>query len=349
MPDLTPQDIRDRLAEAARDLGFDAVGVAAVGPADGMRAQLFEWLNRGYHATMEWMARDPERRADVERVLPGARSVISLAINYYSPREADDSCGSLKVSRYAWGKDYHLVIGEKLKVLKSVLEALAPGEQSVAYVDTGPIMEKAWAQRAGIGWIGLNGNLIIRDLGSWVFLAEIITTLELPPDEPHSDFCGTCTRCIDACPTEAIVEPYVVDSNKCISYWTIEHRGDFPEGLTENYDGWIFGCDICQDVCPWNRFEKPTREADFEPRCDCVCPPGDKWEKLSESEFRQEFADSAIRRTKRDGLVRNIRAQNHIPLRDALQSVRREPLADDFDITVEDLVSLVPGVDPKTP
>ncbi|HUU46274.1 MAG TPA: tRNA epoxyqueuosine(34) reductase QueG, partial [Acidobacteriota bacterium] len=213
MPDPTPDHLKDQLIAEAKALGFDAVGVAAVEDDDQDRSRLFAWLARGYHASMAWMARDPERRADVRRSLPGARSVISLAINYHSTCNHDDGCGSLKVSRYAWGEDYHRVVSGKLKHLRARLDQLAPGSKSITCVDTGPVMERAWAERAGIGWIGRNGSLITRDFGSWVFLAEIVTTAELPADKPHADFCGSCGRCIEACPTEAFVEPYVIDAN----------------------------------------------------------------------------------------------------------------------------------------
>ncbi|MBI3873090.1 MAG: tRNA epoxyqueuosine(34) reductase QueG [candidate division Zixibacteria bacterium] len=318
MPESTAQQLRERLVEVAHELGFDAVGVASVDSDGPDRERLFEWLTLGYHASMTWMARNAERRSDVRQVLPGARSVISLAVNYYTPHEIDDGCGSLKVSRYAWGEDYHRVLTRRLKLLCEQLAVLAPGEKFIAYVDTGPVMERAWAERAGLGWIGKNGCLITRSLGSWVFLAEVITTVPLPVDLPHTDFCGSCTRCIDACPTDAITEPCVVDSNRCISYWTIEHKGEIPAALAADFDGWIFGCDVCQDVCPWNSFTSPSAEPAFAPRADCLCPPGDRWATLSGEEFREEFADSAIRRAKSEGLARNIRIQDHDPLRRAL-------------------------------
>lgn len=322
---LSPLQRRAHLSSAAVELGFDLFGVADARPVAQDRSRLLEWLLQGFQAGMGWMARDPQRRSDVQNVMPGARSVVSVAVNYYHPCNGDETVGGCKVSRYARGEDYHRVLGGKLRELKRTLDELAPGSQSVTYVDTGPIMEKAWAERAGLGWIGKNGNLITRSHGSWVFLGEIITTVELPPDEPHFDFCGSCTRCIEACPTDAIVEPCVVDSNRCISYWTIEHRGDFPDGIAGELDGWLFGCDVCQDVCPWNRFSTPTREEAFSPRVDCVNPPVGRWSQLSAEEFREEFADSAIRRCKPEGLKRNIQAGCNDPLSKVLQGVDTKP------------------------
>lgn len=333
----TPIEIRNRLVARARALGIDCIGFASVETPHQDRDRLFDWLARGYQASLKWMARDAERRTDVQQVLPRAQTVISIAINYKTDDTTCEDCGSLRVSRYAWGKDYHLVLGEKLETLKNLLAELAPNENAIAYVDTGPVMEKAWAERAGVGWVGKNVNLLTRSFGSWVFLGEIITTLALPADEPHQDFCGSCTRCLDACPTDAFPEPYVLDSNKCISYWTIEHRGEFPEGVGDGFDGWIFGCDICQDVCPWNRFGRATREEAFAARADMVCPPSERWLNLTESEFQQEFADSAVRRAKRQGLARNIQSQLDDPLESILKAIEWKPIEDFEDFALDEL------------
>lgn len=335
MMETPPEQLRDRLLAAAQDLGIDSVGFASVDNPDSDRERLLEWLTKGYHAGMSWMARDPDRRSQITKVLPGARTVISVAVNYGTDAGQCDDCGALKVARYAWGEDYHHVLGRKLKALADLLTQWAPDTKSIAYVDTGPVMEKPWAQRAGIGWIGKNGNFLTRSFGSWVFLGEIITTAELPPDTPHADHCGTCTRCIESCPTNAITDPYVIDSQKCIAYWTIEHRGEFPEGIAETLDGWIFGCDICQDVCPWNSFEKPTREPAFLPNPDAICPPTDRWVALTEEEFQKEFARSAIRRVGQEGLARNIRSQCQDPLESVLRILDWKPAEDlqDEDIT----------------
>lgn len=317
---MSPDALRERLALKSAELGFDLFGVSsAVSPPDH-RDRLYEWFSRGYHASMSWMARNAERRADLQQVLPGAKSVISLAVNYYHPQRHNESCGALKVSRYAWGEDYHEVVGAKLNQLKAALDEMAPGSVSVTYVDTGPVMEKALAQSAGLGWIGKNACLITRDFGSWVFLGEIITTAELPADQPHTDFCGSCSRCIDACPTDAFPEPYVLDAAKCISYQTIEHRGEISEELSSHFDGWIFGCDICQDVCPWNKFARPSEVNEFAPSPDRISPPAERWSTFSPAEFKAEFANSPIRRTKAEGLARNIRSQRVEPLSTAVRS-----------------------------
>lgn len=334
---LTAEAIRDRLITAAHEQGIRAIGFASVDPISNDRRRLLEWLARGYHASMAWMNRDPERRTDVQRVLPGAQTVISVALNYNTGHAPCDDCGAMKISRYAWGEDYHEVLGRKLEFLERLLRELAPEEDCRRYVDTGPIMEKTWAQRAGLGWIGKNTNLITRDAGSWVFLGEIITTLALPPDHEHFDYCGSCTRCLDACPTDAFPEPYVLDSNKCISYWTIEHRGDFPEGVGDQFDGWIFGCDVCQDVCPWNKFSPPDGDEAFAPTHEVLCPPEERWVNLSVEEFKDEFRDSPIRRAGRDGLARNILSQRGDPLESALKSLSWEPIDAPADIPIEGL------------
>jgi epoxyqueuosine reductase len=326
------------LADAAAALGFDAVGVATVDAEHDDRERLLSWLTRGYHAGMGWLARDPERRSNVRQVLPRARSVISLAINYYTPAATNDCCRSLKVSRYAWGEDYHRVFERKMDALRRQLQIWLPEAEFATHCDTGPVMEKAWAERAGLGWIGKNACLITRGMGSWVFLGEIVTTAELPADPAHADFCGSCTHCIDACPTDAIAEPYVVDSNRCIAYWTIEARSDIPDDVAERSDGWVFGCDVCQDVCPWNKFGRPTRERAFLPRADCLCPPRERWLSFSEEAFSREFDDSAISRARAVGLARNIRAQHFDPLRRAVASLQWKPADTADDISI-------PGVD----
>ena len=335
--DPTPQQIRDRMVAAARRAGVDGIGFASVADAADERGHLFDWLARGYHASMQWMARDPERRADIEKVLPGAQTVISVVMNYNTGHQPCDDCGALKVSRYAWGTDYHLVMGEKLKALQRALEELAPDAKTLTYVDTGPVMEKVWAQRAGLGWIGKNTNLLTRRFGSWVFLGELITTVKLPTDDIHTDYCGSCTRCLDACPTDAFPEPYVLDSNKCISYWTIEHRGEFPKELGLNFDGWVFGCDVCQDVCPWNTFGQPTGDDAYAPDPNVFCQQTERWKTLTPDEFKATFAKSPIRRTGHDGLMRNIRAQNNDPLTSALGMISWEPIDDNSEIVIDEI------------
>ncbi len=299
----------DRIKAKALDLGCTRVGIARAESLTAEGGRLREWLSRGFQAGMSWMERNVERRTDPRNVLPGAKSVIAIAVNYYTPGRHADREESGKISRYAWGDDYHDILGRRLDALVRWMGTEFPGSESKVYVDTGPVMEKAWAQRAGIGWEGKHTNVITRDVGSWVFLGDILTTLELDPDAPATDHCGTCTRCIDACPTRAIVEPYVVDSSLCISYLTIEHRGELPDHLAKDFNGWIYGCDICQDVCPWNiRFARDSHEPGFVPREGALEPPLEEWETMTQEQFARRFAGSPVKRTKHSGLQRNIRA-----------------------------------------
>jgi len=296
-----------RIKKKAESLGFTAVGIARADPLGNEPLRLREWLDRGYHASMSWMATSVVKRVDPRQVLRGAKSVISLALNYYTPAEHAKDPRVGKISRYAWGDDYHDVLSARLRSLWTWIEAAFPGAGGTWYVDTGPVMEKAWAARAGIGWIGKHANLITRSHGSWVFLGEIITTVELEPDSPAVDHCGSCTLCIEACPTAAIVQPYVIESERCLSYLTIEHRGPIEGELTNHFEGWIFGCDICQDVCPWNRkFATPTGEDRFAPREGHLEPDLAEWSRLDPVEFRRRFSGSPIQRAKHEGLRRNI-------------------------------------------
>lgn len=299
--------VEDQIKAKARQLGFSLVGIAAAEPIPVESSRLQEWLARGYQATMVWMERRVERRNDPGQILPGAKSLVCLAMNYYTPFEHRSDSEHGKVSRYAWGEDYHRLIGRKLEELCAWMSKEFAGTTATWYVDTGPILEKAWAQRAGIGWQGKHSNLISQEYGSWLFLAEVITTLALEPDPPATDHCGTCSLCIEACPTGAIVEPYVVDSRKCLSYLTIEHRTEIVGGITQQFDGWIYGCDICQDVCPWNqKFSQPTSEQAFLPRDDRAEPQLERWSQMSREEFGERFRESPIKRTKWEGLMRNI-------------------------------------------
>ncbi len=296
---------KERITQKALAIGFSKIGFADFHLLDNESRHLSEWLARGNHASMEWMERTRSKRADPSEVLSGTRSVISLAVNYFTDHRHIDDPAIGKISRYAWGDDYHIVVTEMLTELWAWMQREFPGAGGRYYVDTGPVMEKVWAQRAGIGWIGKHTNLITQDLGSWVFLAEILTTLEFECDPPGTDHCGTCTLCIEACPTGAITEPYVVDSNRCISYLTIEHRGEFSKELP--FEGWIYGCDICQDVCPWNeKFSVITSENRFEPREGNLAPQVEEWSMMTQEEFSQRFKGSAVKRTKREGLARNV-------------------------------------------
>lgn len=301
---MTPKQEIKRHALA---LGFSHVGFAVAQPLGPERSRLREWLDQGMHASMSWMRRTEEARGDPRHLLPEARTVVALAMNYYTEQRHDAAAGTGKVSRYAWGDDYHDVVGGKLEILLAWMKERFPDTNGVSSVDAGPVMDKVWAQRAGIGWIGKHTNVITRDLGSWVFLGEIITTLDLEPDLPAADHCGTCRACIDACPTQAIVEPSVVDSNLCLSYLTIEHRGPVDPKLHPAFNGWLFGCDVCQDVCPWNRkFSRASTEPRFRPREGQREPALDDWEAMSQEEFNSRFRASPIRRAKHAGLMRTI-------------------------------------------
>ena len=303
----TPALLSRKIKERALALGFDKVGIVEAVALMEERSRLDEWLERGFQGEMRWMERDPLKRTDPRLVFPEARSVVVLALNYYTPHRHSDDRETGKISRYAWGDDYHDVVGEKLKRLLAWVKEQWPGADGKACVDIQPVMDKAWAERAGLGWIGKHSNLITRDYGSWVFLGELLLNLELEYDTTREpDHCGSCTLCIEACPTHAIVEPYVVDSNKCISYATIELRADeLPAHLSSNMEGWLYGCDICQDVCPWNRFEQPTLEEGFEPREGNVNPALREILELTQEDYSKRFRKSAIKRAKLSGLRRN--------------------------------------------
>ncbi len=293
------------IRKEALNLGFSAVGFARAQPLAGDLFQ--EWIGRGYHGEMAYMARGPERRLDPAQVLPGARSVICVALLYQHPDapEKQNAAAHGQISLYARGTDYHLVLQKKLEALVASMNRFSPDSRTRIYVDTGPVLERAWAVKAGIGWQGKNTNVLNRRLGSWFFLGEILTDLALEYDDPVADYCGSCTRCIDACPTGAL-EPYVLDSRRCISYLTIELRVDVPEEHREGTGSWIFGCDICQDVCPWNHGSPFSSVPEFEsnPRSsetDLVALAG-----MTPEDFAQRYRQTAIKRTKWRGLLRNV-------------------------------------------
>jgi len=290
--------------------GFDKVGIVRAESLDDEGRQLREWLTRGYQADMAWMQRDPEKRIHPRRLFPEARSVVVVALNYFTPSQHHEYSDTGKVSRYAWGDDYHDIVGGKLRSLLQWIKELAPDADGKVCVDIQPVMDKAWAVRAGLGWLGKHTNVITPEFGSWVFIGELFLNLKLTYDtERVEDHCGTCTLCIEACPTRAITEPYVVDSNKCISYATIESRQ--PELATEIEDklsGWFYGCDICQDVCPWNRFEQETDESRFAPREGNVNVSLPGILKLTSDTFAERFRGSAMKRPKLAGLRRNAEA-----------------------------------------
>ncbi len=297
------------IKEKALEIGFDLVGVSPVGPFP--ENQFYkEWLARGFAGEMRYMEREPERREDIKNILPEARSVISCGLNYntpypYSTEERDKTRGW--ISRYAWGDDYHEVMKNRLTLLLGFIrEASSPYVKARVYVDTGPVLDRVYGRYAGIGWFGKNTCLINQGIGSWIFIGEIITDLELDYDSPVPDRCGTCTKCIDACPTGALLEPYLLDSRLCISYLTIELRGGIPPGLREKVGNNIYGCDICQDVCPWNRRARVTDEPSFQPREGLYNPDLSFLSELSEEDFRNVFKGSPVRRTKRGGFLRNV-------------------------------------------
>ncbi len=297
--------------EKAKELGFDLVGFAKAEPLIDEANHLQQWLNLGYQATMDYMNRNLDKRKDVKSILPEAKSIISLAMNYYTDHKHSNQKDYGKVSKYAWGKDYHLIIWEKLELLEEQLKEIDNQFNSISYVDTGPVMDKAWAVKAGIGWLGKHTNVITREIGSWIFLATLITNQDFDYYETITDHCGSCRACIDACPTKAIVDEYVVDSNKCISFLTIENKGEIGSEFKNNFDNWLFGCDICQDVCPWNnKFSEISREKDFEPLNGTSFNLNEIIE-MDELEFKRRYETSPIKRAKLSGLKRNANFLKH--------------------------------------
>lgn len=291
-------------AEAKR-LGFDYVGISKADFLEEEAPRLENWLNNNMHGQMSYMQNYFDKRLDPRLLVPGAKSVISLLLNYYpSVKQEDDTAP--KISKYAYGKDYHLVIKEKLNLLLEFIKENIGEVDGRAFVDSAPVLDKAWAKKGGLGWIGKNSNLINKSSGSFYFIAELIVDLDLEYDGAVKDYCGTCTKCIDECPTDAIVAPYVVDGSKCISYFTIELKENIPNDVKGKFNNWMFGCDICQDVCPWNSFSKPHHEANFQANAELLGMKKQDWEELTEETFRRVFKDSAVKRTKFAGLKRNL-------------------------------------------
>lgn len=328
---MTPRStLANQIKEEARRLGFDAVGIARLPtplttvpspPAQDtilsddppitsrLWGRLKKWLELRFHGTMEWMARDPQRRSDPAEVLPGCQSLVVVGMNYYTEHTPDESNNAGRIARYAWGKDYHNLMKERLSQLENFLHAQIPEVQTRSYVDTGPVMEKPWAQEAGIGWIGKHTNVVSTDFGSWLLLGEILTTVPFDFDEPAMDLCGTCSLCIQACPTGAIVEPYLLDAERCISYLTIEYRGDvddLPVELRKKIGNRIFGCDDCLDICPFNVNAKPTSEPGFQPSPWTLHPQLPTLANLTKEEFQSLTKGSPLRRPKHEGFIRNV-------------------------------------------
>lgn len=287
----------------AADLGFSFCGISKAEFLKEDAPRLEEWLKRGYHGKMGYMENHFEKRLDPTLLVPGAKSVISLIYNYYPKKKLN---GDLKIAKYAYGEDYHFVIKDKLKTFLQQIHEQIGEVDGRAFVDSGPVMERTWAKKSGIGWIGKNSLLLNKSMGSFFFLAELIVDLELEYDGPVKDHCGTCTACMDACPTEAIPQPYVVDGSKCISYFTIELKEEIPTEVKGKFNNWIFGCDICQDVCPWNSFSKPHQETRFNPHSELGNMKQQDWKEITEEVFQKLFKKSAVKRTRLEGLKKNI-------------------------------------------
>ncbi|MGI8467493.1 MAG: tRNA epoxyqueuosine(34) reductase QueG [Pyrinomonadaceae bacterium] len=303
-------DLTEQIKRKAFEIGFHKIGIARAAPLKAEGAHLAEWLGKDFQGEMKWLEREPEKRADPRLIFAEAESVVVVALNYFTPHEHIEDETTGKISRYAWGDDYHDVLKEKLGELLAFIKTLDERAAGKICVDTAPVMDKAWAVRAGLGWLGKHSNLITKEYGSWVFLGEILLNLKLEYDaEIEPDHCGNCTACLDACPTKAIRAPYLVDSRRCLSYATIELRSpELPNEISENLNGWFYGCDICQDVCPWNRFEKPSDEKRFEPRERETSIDLKKVSDFSPDAYAIRFRRSAIKRAKLAGLQRNARA-----------------------------------------
>ena len=300
-------NIKNKIIDKAHQIGFQKIGFAKADFYKEDEKNLYSWINNGYNATMEWIEKRKEERSNILKYFPEVKTVISFGYNYYSGRSTNIS-DEYKFSNYAWGEDYHIVIKKYLFEIVEYMKTIVSDFNYRVCVDTSPLMEKQWAMRSGIGWIGKHTNLITRDYGSWLFIGEILVDFEIKPDSFYEkDLCGTCTACIDECPTDAILEPYVLDSNKCISYLTIEHRGEIPADKRSELDNWIYGCDVCQEVCPWNiKFSQLTKKESFQPREGIQNKKSIKDWDIDKKEFNQIFKNSAVKRTKYEGLMRNI-------------------------------------------
>ncbi|MGB0981495.1 MAG: tRNA epoxyqueuosine(34) reductase QueG [Winogradskyella sp.] len=290
-------------AEAKR-LGFLSCGISKAGFLEEEAPRLEAWLNKNNNGEMRYMENHFDKRLDPTLLVEGSKSVVSLVLNYYP--EAIQTENTYKISKYAYGTDYHFVIKDKLKSLLHHIQDEIGEVHGRAFVDSAPVLDKAWAAKSGLGWIGKHSNLLTQKVGSFYFIAELIIDLELEYDHATTDHCGTCTACIDACPTEAITEPYVVDGSKCISYFTIELKENIPTEFKGKLDDWAFGCDVCQDVCPWNKFSKPHQEPLFNPHPELLAMTKKDWEDITEDTFKKVFKKSAVKRTKFLGLQRNI-------------------------------------------
>lgn len=293
-----------QVKKIAKQLGFDFCGISKSEFLEEEAPRLEKWLRENKHGDMAYMENYFDKRLNPNMLVEDAKSVVTLLYNYFP--EVEQSNSEIKISKYAYGEDYHHVIKDKLKLFLELLKQEIGDVNGRAFVDSAPVLEKAWAAKSGVGWVGKNSNLITKENGSFFFLAELIIDLELEADAPIKDYCGTCTKCIDACPTEAIVAPYVVDGSKCISYLTIELKNEIPKSFSGKMDNWAFGCDVCQDVCPWNRFSKPHSEPLFRKKTFIDYSSTD-WDEITEETFKIIFKNSPIKRTKFNGLKRNIK------------------------------------------
>jgi epoxyqueuosine reductase len=293
------------IKEKALQLGFSQCGISKAAFLEQDAPKLEAWLNQGMHGEMGYMENYFDKRLDPRLLVDGAKSVISLLYNYYTTERQQDSKAP-KISKYAFGEDYHFVVKDKLKELTQFIHDTIGEVSGRAFVDSAPVLERAWARQSGLGWVGKNTNIINKGSGSFYFLSELIIDLELDYDSPVTDHCGTCTACIDACPTQAIIEPYKVDGSKCISYFTIELKEHIPISMKNTFDNWAFGCDVCQDVCPWNRFSKQHTEDRFTPSKEIIGMSKQEWEDITEDVFHTLFKKSPIKRTKYNGLKRNV-------------------------------------------
>ena len=294
------------IKDKAVDLGFISCGISKADFLEDEAPRLEKWLNQNHHGQMSYMEKNFDKRLDPRLLVPDSKSVVSLLFNYYTDKKQEDSQAP-KISSYAFGEDYHFVIKRKLKKLMNYIKTEIGDVSGRAFVDSAPIMEKAWASKSGLGWIGKNTNLISKKTGSFFFIAELIIDLELEYDSSTTDHCGSCTKCIDACPTEALIAPYQIDGSKCISYLTIELKDQIPNEFKDKMDNWAFGCDICQTVCPWNRFSKEHKEDAFSPKEELIKMTKNEWNEITEEVFNTVFKNSAIKRAKYNGLKRNIK------------------------------------------
>ena len=295
-----------KIKSAAKALGFLSCGISKADFLEDEAPRLEQWLNQGHHGSMSYMERHFDKRLDPRLLVPGAKSVVSLLLNYHTDKKQTDPKAP-KISSYAYGTDYHFVIKEKLKELMQIIHREIGEVNGRVFVDSAPVMDKAWAAKSGLGWLGKNTNLISKQVGSFFFIAELIIDLELDYDAPVTDHCGSCTACIDACPTDALLQPYQIDGSKCISYLTIELKENIPTEFKGQMGNWAFGCDVCQTVCPWNRFATPHNEPAFEPHEELLNLTKSEWQEMTSVIFNKVFKNSAVKRTKFEGLKRNIK------------------------------------------